>query len=101
MAHGAVIDLAWGTAAPDTLVALLEPATLVFVNASSGSVLRSYSLAYGAVLTGLAVSPWDAASFALTSMAGALVLAYIADAEGAVLGRQVELPVAGMHANCR
>ena len=94
-AQGAVVDLAWGTATPDTLVALVEPATLLFVRAATGEITRSYSLAHGAVLTGIAVNPWDAASFALTSLSGSLVLAYVETADGRVLGRPVTLPGAG------
>jgi hypothetical protein len=102
------VDLAWGTATLDTLVALIEPATLIFVHAGSGTVLRSYTLPYSAVLTALAVNPWDAASFALASMSGTLVLAGVEEAEGRVLGRQIAVPGAGappakvivMHQDC-
>lgn len=94
-ARGAVIDLAWGTGTKDTLVALIEPAILVFVNGSSGAVLRSYALAQGALLSGLSVNVWDGASLALTSMSATLVLAHVETPTGHVLGRQISLPFAG------
>jgi hypothetical protein len=90
-----VIDLAWGTGTKDTLVALIEPATLVFVNGSSGAVLRSYALAQGALLSGISVNPWYGASIALTSMSASMVLAHIETPAGHVLGRQISLPFAG------
>lgn len=94
-AQGRIVDMVWGTATPDTLVVLAEPATLLFVSGSNGVVQRTYALAHGAVLTGLSVSPWDRASFALTSAAGSLVLAFIEAADARVLGRPVVLPAPG------
>lgn len=94
-AQGRVVDMVWGTATPDTLVVLAEPATLLFVSATSGGVVRTYALAHGAVMTGLSVNPWDRASFVLSSAAGSLVLAFIEAADSRILGRPVVLPTQG------
>lgn len=94
-AHGAVLDLAWGTAVPDTLVALIEPATLLFVHAASGAVLRSFSLTAGAVLTGIEVNPWDRTSVAMTSASGAVLLGSVPAPDAAIDGRQIALPDVG------
>jgi hypothetical protein len=98
--QGAVVDLAWGTASPDVLVALILPATLRFVNATTGAVMRTYSLAQGAVMAGICANRYDHSCFALTSAAGSLVVATVKDPNGTVEAQEVSLRETGPRSQC-
>jgi hypothetical protein len=95
--QSSVVDLAWGTSLPDVVVALMLPATLRFVQATTGVVIHTYSLAQGAVLSGVSVNRCDQSCFALTSAAGSLVLATVTDPKSSIKAQEVSLREAGPH----
>lgn len=95
--QSSVVDLAWGTSLPDVVVALMLPATLRFVQATTGVVIYTYSLAQGAVLSGICVNRCDQSCFALTSAAGSLVLATVTDPKSSIKAQELSLREAGPH----
>lgn len=75
----AVVDMAWGSSARDALLVLLQPATLVIVNAQTGAIVRTLTIAQGQVVTSLLVDEWDPAVFATTTMSNSLLTCRIDD----------------------
>lgn len=75
----AVVDMAWGSSARDALLALLQPATLVIINAQTGAIARTLALAQGQVVSSLVMDEWDPSMFAATTMSNSLLTCRIED----------------------
>lgn len=71
--------MAWGSSARDALLVLVQPATLVIINAHNGVIARTLSIAQGQVVTSLLVDEWDPYVFATTTMSNSLLTCRIDD----------------------
>lgn len=83
--------MAWGSSARDALLVLLQPASLVIINAQTGAIVRTLTIAQGQVVTSLVVDEWDPAVFATTTMSNSLLTCRIDDPQPAQ-GHQPVVP---------